>query len=123
MAKTWYSPGEIRFTKPQCLWLIRNLSALREGHWPKDGSSYFDIPSGKKTGKHRAPFEIAIDYAVEIQVRLERAGLNGLILEAIESWGKSVTSMVSYLRLSEWVIVKRRKEALGFVAGWRRKVK
>ena len=123
MTKVWYSPGEIKFTRQQVLFLIRNLATLREGYWPQEASSYIDIPLGKKTAKHKAYFETPIEYAVEIQVRLERAGLDGLILEAVECWDKSEASLANYLRLPEWVIARRKRKALAFVAGWRRKVK
>ena len=120
MAKVWYSPGEIRFTRQQVLFLIRNLLILREGSWPAEASSYVDIP-GKKTGRHKAYFETPIEYAAEIQSRLEKAGIDGLILEAIECWDKSEASMANYLRMPEWSVRNRYKRVLAFVAGWRRK--
>jgi len=123
VAKDWYSPGEVKFTRRQVLFLIKNLPILREGYWPAEASSYIDIPLSKKPGKHKAYFETPIEYAAEIQSRLEKCGLDGLILEAIEGWDKSIPSMGSYLRMPEWVIGRRRRKALGFVAGWRRKIK
>jgi len=118
--KDWYSPREIRFTRVQCLWLIRNLPTLRAGYWPTEASNYISIP-GKKSGKHRAYFETPVEYAVEIQSRLERAGLDGLILLAIEGWDMTVASLAAYLRCQEWTILRRRKRALRYVSGWRRK--
>ncbi len=115
MAKDFYSPSEIHWTRQQCLWLIRNLVSLREGYYPSDASGYADIPS-KKTGSHKAPFITPIEYAAEIETRLEKCGLDGLILEAVECWGKSEASMASYLRMPEWSIRKRGKNALGYVA-------
>ena len=112
--KDYYSPGEIRFTVQQALWLIRNLETLRSGQpWPPEASNYIDIP-GTRSGL--APFETPILYAVEIEDRLEKCGEDGLILEAIESWGKSTESMAKYLKMPEWSIKKRRKAALGYVA-------
>ena len=109
MAKPWYSPREIKFSREQVLWLIRNLPALREGSWPVEASSYIDIPIGKNIGKHKAYFETPVEYAAEIQYRLERAGIDGLILEAIECWDKSESSMASYLRLPIEDIEKLKK--------------
>lgn len=114
--KDWYSPGEIHFSIKTALWLIQNLGILRGGHWPPEASNYIDIPLGKKTGKHRAYFETPILYATEIQSRMEKCGIDGLILEAIECWDKSVASLASYFRMPEWSIRKRRKTALGYVA-------
>lgn len=114
-AKDWYSPGEIRFTVQQALWLVRSLGNLRGGNWPPDASNYIDIP-GSKSRRNRAPFVTPIEYAAEIEARLEKCGLDGLILEAIECWDKSTESMANYLRMPEWSIRKRRKTALGYVA-------
>jgi len=120
--KSWYSPREIKFTRQQVLWLIRNLPALREGSWPAEASSYTDIPIGKRSGKNKAYFETPAEYAAEVESRLERAGIDGLILEAIECWDKSEQSMASYLRLPAEVIRSRANMALGYISGWRRKV-
>lgn len=122
MAKSWYSPREIKFSREQVLWLIRNLPALKEGYWPPEASSYIDIPIGKRTASRKAPFETPTEYAAEIEARLERAGIDGLILEAIECWDKSEQSLASYLRLPVDVISRRADTALGYISGWRRKV-
>lgn len=115
MDKDWYSPGEIRFTRRQALWLIQNLGTLRQGHWPPDASSYIDI-IGRKSGKKRAYFETPIEYATEIAMRMEKAGVDGLILLAIECWGESEESLAKYLLKSERTIRKRKKRALAYVA-------
>lgn len=119
----WYSPREIRFTRRQVLWLIRNLETLRGGHWPPEASSYIDIPIGKRAISKKAGFVTPVEYAAEIDTRLERAGIDGLILEALECWDKSEVSMAAYFKSQEWVIARRRRRALAFVAGWRRKVR
>ncbi len=113
--KDWYSPGEIRFKVREALWLIRNLGSLENGHWPPDASNYVDTLS-RKGGRHKAPFETAADYYIEITARLEKCGQDGLILEAVESWGKTEASMAKYLGMPEWSIRKRAKSALGYVA-------
>ena len=112
--KNWYSPGEIRFTRREALWLIQNLQILGSGLYPPEASNYVDIQG--KTGRHKAPFETAADYYAEITSRLEKTGVDGLILEAIESWGKSVTSLSRCLDMPEWSIIRRRSNALGYVA-------
>ena len=116
---TWYSPREIKFTKKTVLWLIKYLIMLREGYWPPEATSYIGLPGG---GSKKAYFETPIQYAVEIESRLEKCGIDGLILEAIECWGKSVESLAKYLKKPEWVILKRRKMALDYVSsGFERK--
>ncbi len=108
----WFSPGSIRFTRRQTLWLIQNLGSLRDGHWPPEASNYI----GRNNSRHKSPYETAIEYAAEIQLRMEKCGVDGLILEAIESWGKTVDSLTIYLKMQAWSITKRRKNALGYVA-------
>ena len=115
MAKDWYSPGQVRFTRREALWLIQNLGTLREGHWPPEASNYIDI-IGKRTGRHKAYFETPVEYATEIAMRLEMAGVDGLILLAIEGWGESEESITKYLGMSERTIRKRKERALAYVA-------
>ena len=113
--KEWYSPGEIRFKVREVLWLIQNMESLQNGHWPPEASNYVDI-FGKKSGRHKAPFITAADYYIEITDRLEKCGQDGLILEAMEAWGKSAESLSKYLGMPVWSVFKRRKSALGYVA-------
>lgn len=115
MAKDWYSPGEIRFTVRQTLWLLHNLGTLGSGHWPPEATNYVDI-GGRKGGSNRAPFQTAAEYYAEITDRLERCGQDGLILEALESWGKSIESLTKYFNLEDYTIRRKRKTALGYVA-------
>lgn len=115
MHKDWYSPGQIHFRIDEALWLIQHLAMLEVGPWPPEASNYVDI-QGRRRGKHKAPFETPADYYAEITARLERCGTDGLILEAIEAWGKTVPSLASYFQIPEWSVRKRRKNALGYVA-------
>ena len=124
MAKDFYAPREIRFTRAQVLWLIKNLSTLRSGYWPTEASSYIDLPLRKKTSKSGAYFTTPVEYAAEIESRLERAGTSGLILLLKEGCeDMTIASLSTYFRVSEWVIHRRRRQALAYVAGWKRKVK
>lgn len=122
MVKDFYPPREIRFTRAQCLWLIWHLPELRVGDWPPDAAHY-DLYIGKRTAVCHAYFTTPVEYAAEIESRLERAGTDGLVLELIESYGKGNASLAAYFRVSEWWITVKRKRALSFVAGWRRKVR
>ena len=115
MENTIFAPSEISFSKKTALWLIQNLQQLRSGLWPRDSSTHKDELS--QHGKHKqAPFITSIDYAAEIQVRLEKCGIDGLILEAIEGWGKSEESIASYFNMPLWSIYKRKNKALRYIA-------
>ncbi len=110
----FYSPAECRFNRRTTLWLIQNLGSLREGHWPTDASNYVDITS--RSNKSRASFITPVEYAAEVESRLERCGLDGLILEALECWGKTVDSLGMYFGVPAWSIIKRARRALAYVA-------
>ena len=112
--KDWYSPGEIRFDRRTVLWLIQNLGVLRGGLWPPEAGNYVDI-LGKRVSS-RASFATPIEFAAEIESRLEECGRDGLILEAVECWGKSDESMSKYLKMPDWSVRKRLKNALAYVA-------
>lgn len=117
-AKDWYSPGEIKFTRVQILWILEHAGTLREGRWPNDPipSGYVDLPTIRKKGGKEAYFIKPIEIIAEVESRLEKCGLDGLILEAIECWDKTIASMASYLRMQDYTIRKKRKTALGYVA-------
>ncbi len=114
MTEDWYSPGQIRFNRRTTLWLIQNLGTLQEGKWPPEASNYVDIYVQHSSSK--AAFVTPIEYAAEILTRMEECGRDGLILEAIECWGKSAESLAKYFKMPEWSIMKRRKAALAYVA-------
>ena len=122
---TWFSPGQIHFTRRTSLWLVQNLGTLREGQWPHEASSYIDIP-GTKGISGRAPFATPIEYAAEISTRLEKCTMghipDGLILLAIECWGESPDSLAKYFRVSKRLIWKGRNRALSYVSSgtWRK---
>jgi len=113
--RDWYSPAEIRFKVREALWLIQSLPTLQLGDWPPDASNYVDILA-RKAGTRKAPFQTAAEYYAEITDRLEKCGLDGLILKCIECWGETEEGMSKYLQMPVWSIRKRRKTALGYVA-------
>lgn len=114
--KDWYSPGEIHFTQQQAIWLIQNLDTLRNGQWPQEVSSYIDIQDGGRSASRRAPFATPVEYAAEIESRMERAGIDGLILLAMECWEESEESLSNYLKIPVWRIRKKSKMALRYIA-------
>jgi len=113
MDREWYSPGEIRFKVRETIWLLQNLPLLEEGHWPPEATNYIDIGGGRS---NKAPFITAAEYFVEITSRLERCGIDGLTLLAMECWGMSAESLAKYFKIPEWSVNKRRKTALSYVS-------
>lgn len=117
MAKDFYSPKEIFFTRKEALWVIQNLGTLQAGYWPTEESGYIDdTPIGKRSLSHKAPFISPIECAAEITDRMERCGIDGLILLAIECWGESEEALSKYFNIPIWSIKKRYKRALAYVA-------
>ncbi len=114
MIEDWYSPGQIRFNRRSCLWLIQNLGTLQSGHWPAEASNYMDI--FMRRARSNGAFVTPVEYAAEIELRMEECGRDGLILEAIECWGKSDESMSRYFKMPIWSIRKRLKNALAYVS-------
>ena len=116
--REWWSPREIKFTRHQVLWILEYAGTLMEGRWPADPtpSGYIDLSTIRKKGSKEAYFIRPIEVIAEIETRLEKCGIDGLILEAIECWGKSEESLAKYFKMPVWSIRKRRKNALGYVA-------
>uniref|UniRef100_A0A6M3J7F3 Uncharacterized protein n=1 Tax=viral metagenome TaxID=1070528 RepID=A0A6M3J7F3_9ZZZZ len=114
--KDWYSPSEIRFNRQQCRWLIENLVYLRDiQKWPNQETGYMDNPEGHTTSL-KAPFLTPVEYAIEISQRLEKCGIDGLILLAMVCWGETEDNLARYVGKSPTTIAKKGKMALGYVA-------
>jgi len=112
----WFAPREIRFNRRTTIWLLENLGTLQSGIWPPEASNYTDANIRKKGVSRRAPSATPIEYYTEITDRLEKCGIDGLVLLSIESWGESEDSMARYLGETAWRIKKRYKQALKYVA-------
>ncbi|MBA7587206.1 hypothetical protein ES708_29224 [subsurface metagenome] len=121
MTEQYYSKGRIVYTRAQIHWLLKLLPDIRQGYWPQESSGYTDMPITKKRGRPDGYFVDAVLIATELETRLERCGLDGLILEAILGWDKTEEAMANYLRCPVWSIKRRMKNALSYVSGKARK--
>ena len=79
MKPEYYKPGEIRYSKEQVLWLLRNV--LFQDSWPSD-----HMETGYSGGKghtvgHQANFEMIRMIIGELNARLRQCGKAGLYLE------------------------------------------
>ena len=104
--KEWYAPHEIIFSREQCLFLILNITLLREGRYPPECT-----PTGYTGGNnnigHHAPFETPALFAAEMDYRLSKCGKDGLLLEAQV--------------MASCPLHKDSKLALKYVSGYKRK--
>ena len=70
--KSWYSTGEIRFSKLQVEWMLMNFELLNIGQWPKDP---FGVRS-EQLAPH-AYFENPIEVWMEFMPRLQATNRDG----------------------------------------------
>jgi len=120
MNETYYRPSELTYNKSCILWLLKNLPELRKGEYPPNpaGSSYTDIP-GKVRAKSGAYYQVVAEVAAEIDMRLSKCGLDGLILEAIESWGVSHERIAKALSMPVEEVIRRAYWALSYISSGR----
>jgi len=128
--KEWYAPYEITFDRKHILFLIKHLDLLRQGVYPPDPytTGYTDEPIAKKRKRisRRAYFTIPVELASEVDARLERAGMDGLIVEFVysaESHDKSaiMSHLANMLRTDVKAIERRSQSALAYISGWKQK--
>ena len=99
---------------------------MRDGIYPPDpaGTGYIDIPIKKKNVKARAHFVTATEIATEVDARLEHCGVDGLLVEANYTWGRSIESLVKLAvgigeSLFFYDITKRISRALNYISSGR----
>jgi len=124
----WYSPGAIKFTKTQIKWLIPRLPSLRNGEYPHNPkeSGYSDFGGGKPQFKAGAKFEVPAGIAAELDIRLQRAGVDGILLELLYAGDPDdelfvIEHIANCLKVDSREISQRIRNALYFVSGIDRK--
>lgn len=103
----WFSPGMIRYCRPQVLWYLLNCDVIRDGEWVPEplGSSYTDPAIRSKAV--RIPAHHAEYLSAEIDSRLKRCGIEGKLLE--------------YEVKLEYALSESSGEALDYCSGFRRR--
>ena len=122
--ENWYSPAAIKFRRPQVIFVLQSLPTICLGIWPPNprGSGYVDAPMGKGTKYIRgAGFETIRIVIAEITARVEMAGFDGILLEAVYTWGKSHEALAKAHNLEVGDITVRVNRALKYCSGWSRK--
>ena len=116
----WYSPAEISYTPEEIEWLLWCIDRLRISQYPPEPSSdYNDDLSGDHTNK--APFIVAMDYAAEIDSRLDLCGKFGEWAEARYNRGESDDEIAKTSRSDELKIDNRIRQVILFMSGRKRK--
>ena len=119
--KEWFSPGSIRFTKDELLWILPHLQSMIVGDWPPEHKETGYVGKSKSRRKPGAYFEPAVCVAAEINVRLKACRRDGLMLRARYCWGVSEQDLAEYFNLPEDKVVQGINSALRYCIGWKRK--
>lgn len=128
--KEWYNPRNIRFTRAQVRWLIPHLPLLRNGSYPRNpklsDSGYTDTGIKSKQFKAGAAFEVPAGIAAELDIRIQRAGVDGLMLEFLYAFEPAdelfvIEHIAQCLNLEKGEVQQRIRNALYYVSGKDRK--
>lgn len=129
MKPDWYSPHAVtRFSKEQVKWLIPRLPMLRNGEYlpnPKE-TGYFEQGGNRPPVKASAKFELPAGIAAELDLRIQRAGLDGLLMEFLyalepEDEVYIIEHMAQCLNMETRIVERRIRNALYYVSGPDRK--
>lgn len=125
MLEAWYSPDAIKFTRRQVIFLLSILPSIREGYWPPDprrsDTGYCEVPVRQKQRFYKAYRENIISVAAELEMRLEKTGLDGLLAKAVYCWGDSYPSLAKHLGCPDDDVSRRVEDALRYICGIKRK--
>jgi len=129
MTKDWYSPHAVtRFSRVQVKWLLPLLPLLRGGAYPPNpkDSGYTDRGIKSRQFKAGAKWEMAAGIAAEVDVRIQRAGVDGLMLEFLYGFEPDdelfvIEHIAQCLNLERKEVTQRVRNALYFVSGRDRK--
>jgi len=82
VVKEWYSPGEINFSREQCIFILQNLEDMSAGIYPPEHKITGYTGKKKHGFPSRAYFENPCMLAAEIKRRLEFTRTDGKLLKA-----------------------------------------
>lgn len=124
----WFSYAGFKFKREQVKWGIYHLSSLRNGQWPPSHkeSGYINAPIGKKGAKTEATFVKAASIAAELDWRIAKCGVDGLMLEFLYAFEPEdelfiIEHMAQCLNMEVKEVSRRIRNALYYVSGERRK--
>lgn len=76
-----YTPRTLRMDRAGVDWIVEHALELRAGEWPGGiPSDYTTLPAVGRA-KRRAPFELAVNTLLELELRVRHCGLDGLLVE------------------------------------------
>uniref|UniRef100_A0A6M3K0Q3 Uncharacterized protein n=1 Tax=viral metagenome TaxID=1070528 RepID=A0A6M3K0Q3_9ZZZZ len=122
MIEVWFSYGEIRYSKPQILFLLAHMDLLERGYWvPRhDDSGYLGSSKGRAY-KHEGYFVKPIVIIAELTARLDATGDDGKLV--IERYHLEVDELdlADKHRLDYLTVISRIDKAIRYCSGENRK--
>jgi hypothetical protein len=113
--KTYFEPGEILFCPHQIKWLVTHFPELFAGRWAEGREAQFSRRPRPGSGGY---FERPIDYAAEVERRLQHAAPDGLMVLLRFAYELDLVSIGKYFRLSVPAIEHRIEVVVWYVSGW-----
>ena len=121
-----YTPGAIRWTREQCLWILMNSEHFKNGHYPPEHKETGYLGGKGRTRGHHGPHETPGMIWGELQVRISRTNNDGYFMESVYSSENQLAEMDRIARAFQIDINEvsmRVEKALKYVTGWCRRWK
>ena len=124
----FYTPDEIRYTKAQCVWLLKHLRQLQAGVWPGNDPEMIGnmadpimIGGGRSAGSRvlYIPDKDAIRVANEMVLRLGRCGRDGKLLLERFTNKKTVKELAEMFKIQRQTVYWCCHQALRYISGRR----
>ena len=113
--KEYFEPGEILFCPHQIKWLVWHFPELFAGRWAEGREIQFSRRRRPGSGGY---FERPIDYAAEVERRLQHAAPDGLMVLLRHAYELDPVSIGKYFRLSVAAVEHRIEVVVWYASGW-----
>jgi hypothetical protein len=113
--KGFFEPGEILFCPHQIKWLTMHFPELFAGRWAEGRE--VNYPRRRRPGSG-GYFERPIDYANEVERRLQHCAPDGLMVLLRYTYEHDLVNIGKYFRLSVPAIEHRIEVVVWYVSGW-----
>lgn len=112
----YFARKDLYYDQEQFLWLLKSLKDIREGNYPPDLAGLTVPPIQKMGVKDEATFVKVVLVAAEVEVRIAKCRLDGLLLKALEAWGESAEWLARCFKMGEVEVSHRASRALKYCA-------
>jgi len=118
--KEWYKPGEIRYCKPQVIFILEYLRLMELGQYPRNPkeTGYTELKVWVQRGKKDGYFVTPATIFSDIDARLKTAGKDGGLLRARYCDGYDEDALIKQYRMPYEELLARIDSALFFICGF-----